>query len=351
MIAGKFAIGILILLFIAGFIYFNPLISFNIIGGFVIYLLIAEILDKLERKGFGSTESVIIVCLSALIMFLIITLYLSIPFYQQMRQFVSQGEQVFSKFEQDLAPMYEKLPFLQSLVSTALDKMREFMLSSLRGALKYSNVLVTTAITLPLITAVLLASRKTLKESLLALVPNNYFEISVLTTTNIATHIQKYVFAKTMETLALIIIFTIGFLLIGLPSAFLYATLSALLNIIPIVGILLNIPLLALAAASGNGVITFGLAILVLIIAQILDNTVLQTWIIAKIVDVHPFIVIVATFIGGELLGFAGLVIAIPAYVIAKIILSGLYEYLKAVQRHEKLLAYEEQYQEEYAHN
>lgn len=342
----KFIFGIIILLLIALFIYFHPLISFNIIGGFVLYLVIAEILDKLERKGFGSTESIIIVCLSLLIILLITTLYLSIPFFQQMRQFVSQGEQVFSKFEQDLAPLYEQLPFLQVLISTALSKMREFMLSSLQGILKSSNALITTFITLPLITAVLLGSRKTLKQTLLALVPNDYFEISVLITTDITTHIQKYVFAKTMETLVLIIIFTIGFLAIGLPGAFLYATLSALLNIIPIVGILLNIPLLALAAASGNGVVTFGLAILVLTIAQILDNTVLQTWIIAKIVDVHAFIVIVATFIGGELLGFAGLIIAIPVYVIGKIVLLGLYEYLKAVQRHEKLLAYEQKYQE-----
>lgn len=347
----KFLFGTLALLFLGVLMYFYALIAFNIIGGFIVYLLIAELLDRLEHRGFSTGQAYLILGLCALICTILAILYLSIPVYEQTKQFISQGPEIFAKFQEDLTPLHERIPFTKSLTANILASMQNSLLATLKGIFVASGGLITTLLTLPIITGVLLASRKSLKETLLSLVPNNYFEISVTITSDITDHIQKYVFAKTLETLALIVIFAIGFVFIGLPNPFLFATLSALLNIIPIIGILLNIPLLALAAATGGGVVTFILALVVLMIAQILDNTLLQAWIIAKIVDVHPFIVVVATLVGGELLGFAGFIIAIPAYVIGKTILLGLYEYLKAVQRHESLLTYEKQYQEKHAQN
>ena len=141
------------------------------------------------------------------------------------------------------------------------------------------------------------------------------------------------------------------FPLTGIPLIFVSKGGSSLIATLVEVGILLNIPLLALAAATGGGVKLFIFGIGILLLAHLFDNAVLTPLLVAKIVDVHPFIVVVATLVGGELFGFIGFVIAIPVYVIVKTLLWGMYEYIQAVQRHDILLAHEKQYQEKHTQN
>ncbi|HLC32873.1 MAG TPA: AI-2E family transporter [Candidatus Nanoarchaeia archaeon] len=343
----KFIFGLLLLALIGLVMYYYSFISFNIIVSFVCFLIIAELLERLEHKGFGQAHAYTLLILGGLVLLLVLLLFVSIPVYQQTRQFISQGPEIFARFQNELSPLHDRLPFTKTTTALALEHMQSALLVFLRDLFSSSSDLIVSLLMIPLLTIVLLASRKTLKESLMSLIPNNYFEVSVTLAREITDHIQTYVFAKAAETGALIIFFLIGFLIIGLPNAFLFAVLSGLLNIIPFVGMLLNIPLLALAAASGGGVTLFILSVVILILAHLFDNAILTPLLVAKIVDVHPFIVVVVTLVGGEIIGFIGFIIAIPAYVIAKTILVGLYEYLKAVQRHETLLAHEKNYEQQ----
>jgi len=347
----KFIFGVAILGIFVLILYIYAALAINIIAAFVLYLIISEILDRFERKGLSTAHAYSILLLAGLVIGIIFVLFISIPVYQQTRQFVTQGPAIFSQFQQELSPLHDRIPFTHSITASALEYMQTALLVSLRGIFDASSHLILSLLMIPLLTLVLLASRKSLKESLLSLVPNNYFEVSVTIVREITNHIQTYIFAKVAETGALVAFFLMGFLLIGLPNAFLFAVLSGLLNIIPFVGILLNIPLLALAAATGGGVKLFIFGIGILLLAHLFDNAVLTPLLVAKIVDVHPFIVVVATLVGGELFGFIGFVIAIPVYVIVKTLLWGMYEYIQAVQRHDILLAHEKQYQEKHTQN
>ncbi len=97
------------------------------------------------------------------------------------------------------------------------------------------------------------------------------------------------------------------------------------------------IPIAIATLLEGDGS-TFVYGLVVLVVGHLIDNAVLQTVLISKLVDVHPLIVLIITLIGGKVLGLVGLIIAVPLYVVAEIVFSGMYEYLRALERREELI-------------
>jgi predicted PurR-regulated permease PerM len=197
--------------------------------------------------------------------------------------------------------------------------------------------LVTAVVTIPLLVVILLASRKTLSKTVIESIPNNYFEVTVTIIQRIISHIEDYAWAKTLEMIIMVVVYAIGFQIIGLPQALFISIIGGVLNIIPYFGPLLTIIPVAVAAYTGGGTEIFILGIIVLVLARIIDDAVLQTILVAKLVDVHPLIVLLVTLVGEQMLGIVGMIIAVPAYVVTKIVIEGMYEYLMALQRHELL--------------
>jgi len=104
----------------------------------------------------------------------------------------------------------------------------------------------------------------------------------------------------------------IGLLILGVPYAFFFALLSALLNFIPFIGPVLSaIPAAAVAFAEGGLVIgVFTLALFVFI--QFLEGNVLYPLIVGRAVGVSPIAIILAIGIGSKLGGFLGVLLAVP---------------------------------------
>jgi predicted PurR-regulated permease PerM len=115
-------------------------------------------------------------------------------------------------------------------------------------------------------------------------------------------------------------LYAIGFSVIGIDLAIAIGLLSGLLAIIPYVG-----SATALACASAMSVLQFGLDIhLVLVVGwyaliQLLEGMVLTPRIVGQSVGLHPVTVIVALLIGGDLLGFLGLIVAVPIAAVAQV--------------------------------
>ena len=324
----KFGIGVMLLAGLGFLIVKFSFIASNIIGGFVLFFLMTRFLDFLERKG--ATEAQAYICLLLVFSILILSfiLYVSIPFVEQFGSF----SHVLPEKLEHLKNWVEQnpLPFLASFAALFQEKIS----SEAERWLSATGAIATSIITIPIIAVILLSSRKTMKQSLLEIIPNDYFEVTFTIANDIVAHIQDYVWAKSAETFFMILIYAVGFYIVGVPNSLLLAFLGGILNIIPYIGPLVTALLIFAWAIVGGASALILPSLAVLAVAQFIDNIILQTWLVSRLVDVHPFIVVIATLIGGEVLGVLGMVIAIPAYVISKIVLTGLYSYFRAVQRH-----------------
>jgi predicted PurR-regulated permease PerM len=119
------------------------------------------------------------------------------------------------------------------------------------------------------------------------------------------------------------ILYTIGFLIIGLPYALLLGALATVLTIIPFLGAIVTF-----IAAMTVAVAQFGdwqhpaMVVAVIAVVQTLEGFVIQPKIIGDRVGLHPVTIIIALMVGTSLMGgILGGILAIPLCAALRVIL------------------------------
>ena len=125
----------------------------------------------------------------------------------------------------------------------------------------------------------------------------------------------------------------IGLTILGFKDAFLFGAISAVANVVPIIGPLAAlIPPVLFAASEGNWSMA-ALAVVVNIAVQQIDAYVIGPFVLRRTVAIHPVSGIVGLLVFGALLGASGVLLAMPLVIILK----ALYEevYLAGLKRPE----------------
>jgi predicted PurR-regulated permease PerM len=113
----------------------------------------------------------------------------------------------------------------------------------------------------------------------------------------------------------------IGLWLLGIPYFYVLALISAIGELIPVVGpILAAIP--AIAVASTVSLQKVLLVIVFFIVQQQFENHVLVPKVMERQVGISPVTVILALLIGGKLLGILGAILAVPTAAILQVVIS-----------------------------
>lgn len=132
---------------------------------------------------------------------------------------------------------------------------------------------------------------------------------------------------------------------LGFSAAIGIAFISGLLNIIPYVGpwigagiggVLGLILRFSGAAAIGESISLGSVLLIILgcfIVTQIIDNFLLQPLIYSASVKSSPLEIFIVLLLAGQLWGIAGMLVAIPAYTVARIIASRFFGNIKAIRR------------------
>ena len=117
------------------------------------------------------------------------------------------------------------------------------------------------------------------------------------------------------------IIYGIGLTVIGIPMSFLLALVGGFGNMIPYVGIGLGlIPAIILAFIQFQDFTHVLLVVLVFGIGQFLEGTVITPKIVGDKLGLHPVAIILAILICGQILGFLGLLLAVPIASVVKVL-------------------------------
>ena len=133
----------------------------------------------------------------------------------------------------------------------------------------------------------------------------------------VKTSMNRYFRGQALVSFFVGISFCIGFWLIDLPMAIALGLFIGLLNMVPYLQ-LISIPIAALlclvstVSAGTNFWEMFALAILVYCVSQVIQDLVLIPKIMGKYMGLNPAIIFLSLSIWGALLGFVGLIIAVP---------------------------------------
>lgn len=113
------------------------------------------------------------------------------------------------------------------------------------------------------------------------------------------------------------ILFAVGFQIIGLPLGILLGLFIGLLNMVPYLQVIGLIPAFLLsvfhALETGHSLwMVVGLTGLVFVVVQTIQDTILVPKIMGKVTGLSPVWILLSLSVWGKLLGFFGLLIAIP---------------------------------------
>jgi predicted PurR-regulated permease PerM len=115
----------------------------------------------------------------------------------------------------------------------------------------------------------------------------------------------------------------VGLWALGVPFFYVLALISAIGEMIPVVGPILSaIPAIAVASTLSLKTVIF--VVIFFFLQQQLENHILVPKIMSRQVGVSPVTVIVALLIGGSLLGIVGAILAVPTAAILQVIASEL---------------------------
>lgn len=180
-----------------------------------------------------------------------------------------------------------------------------------------------------------------------ALVPNKIEQMVSKTLDEIRQLLSRYFVGLLLEMLGVALINFLGIWLIArlnVSYALGIAVIAGILNIIPYIGPLIGEVIGALlgmilkAGIPGIGldvnVWLFGLIILAIMLAvQLIDNFVFQPLIYSTSIKAHPLEIFIVFLMAGHVGGIVGMLVAIPAYTVIRVIAVRFFYRFKVIQR------------------
>lgn len=140
-----------------------------------------------------------------------------------------------------------------------------------------------------------------------------------------------FVRGQLLVMLALGVIYASGLMLVGLELGLLIGLLAGLAAIVPYMGFIIGIGAAMVAGLFQFGVDPYPLLgiVAVFMVGQALEGMVLTPLLVGDRIGLHPVAVIFAILAGGELFGFTGVLLALPAAAVIMVLLRHMHDFYK----------------------
>ena len=309
----------IIKIFIAIFVLYMIYLARNIVLWFFFGLAISVLLDpaiNFLRKLWIPKMLAIVVIYFSIFGLLGILIYLMAPlFISELKQFSSylpdyfnQINPVLQKFGIDAAQSFNE--FIGSLVGGLEQSSRGVMdaLFTFFGGLASTVIILTIAFFLSL--------EDRGPEKFLALVsPKKYQDKIVLFFEKAQTKVAGWFGARIIACLFVGAASFIVFYIFNIKYAFLLALIAGIFNFVPYIGPLITAILLIVFVfvSAGSWLITMYI-LLAIWVVQIIENNILTPFLMKKMIDIPPVLVLISLLFGAKVFGFLGTIFVVPVF-------------------------------------
>ncbi len=318
--------------------YVNNLLL-SVILAIVFFYLLMPVVDYFQRLGLNRT-------LAVLVPFVLLTgviLVLTMIFLPMLSSQLVNLRAEWPRLSKGLGAMLSDFEvYLQGFVSADLAGQIRTQVQSQLGALTndifrelpthVSNSL-TVLFLAPFLSLFMLMDGQKWYRQVLELVPNSLFELILNLHYQISYQIGGFIRARMLETAVLSIFMWIGFEILGFPFALVLGIFGGVLNLIPYIGPVFSaVPAFAIAMIDGvDSTVYFGLAA-IYILSQLLDAAVIVPFLVARIVNLHPVVVVLSVIMGAQIMGILGMIIAIPVTSVLKVTIGAIYRFTLGIR-------------------
>ncbi|OXL82459.1 AI-2E family transporter [Paenibacillus sp. SSG-1] len=293
------------------------------------YYLLRPLVKLMEKYKVNRTLAILIIyVIFALAIVWFITSKWPV-LYGQLISFLDNIPSLLSSVGEQINEL-EKNGFLASLfpanesnglssITNYLNKGFSFMSNYLGGLFSFVSNFTIILFTFPILLFFMLKEGEKFGNILVRATPNRYQNDSREIVTGIDHMLSGFIVGRVIVNLSLGVLMYIGFLIIGLPYAFLLTVISVIANFIPFVGAILSaIPIVIVGLTQSPATAIWSLVII--LVAQQVQDNLIAPYVFGKKLDIHPLTTVILVLAAGNIGGIIAMIVIIPVYMMLKII-------------------------------
>lgn len=203
--------------------------------------------------------------------------------------------------------------------------------NAVQGIASFASTLTTiivSLITFPFVLFFLLKDGTRFKTYFLSLFPWKFRRDMANILHNMDTQVGSYIQGQIFVALCIGALLFIGYLTIGLEYAIILAITAAVTSVVPYLGPIIAITPAIIIALVTSPWMLLKLAI-VWAIVQFLEGNFISPNVMGKTMQVHPLTIMFVLLVAGKLFGLVGVILGIPGYAIAKVLVQYCYTKFK----------------------
>lgn len=311
--------------------FFADLVFYLLIG-FILAYLLGPVVDGLQGVGFRRIPSILItfvlllgglfVLLASLVPFVVeqvmeLSDLISLAEVNQLALEIEESlQRFFPRFEAGvIRQSFEEM--FRALFQTDIFANTVFSVTSIFANLFYAVIVI------PFVTFFFLKDRRLIRESLLELIPNRYFEISLGIIEKVEYNIGRYFRALFIQSVSVAVVAGSLLWMVGLENAMGVGIVAGIANTIPYFGPLMGLIAGLLVGIAQTGDLSLVFEIFVAIaLTQLSDVLLFQPYIFSKASRLHPLVILIVVLVGAKIGGVVGMLLAIPVTTVARVTIS-----------------------------
>ncbi|MGD0282113.1 MAG: AI-2E family transporter [Dissulfurispiraceae bacterium] len=174
--------------------------------------------------------------------------------------------------------------------------------------------LLTDFIIVPFIVFFLLKDGRAFKKQFINVIPNRHFEFALNLLYKMEVQLGKYLRGQFLDALVIGILSTIALRILGIEYYFVFGAFAGLANLVPYLGPVAGASLTIIVTLFKTGDLAMAAYIaLAFTLVKLIDDALIQPLIVARSVDMHPLLVLLAVIIGGKFFGILGMLLSVPS--------------------------------------
>ena len=310
--AQNISFGILILFIIFLLVKMTD-IALLLFVSYVISCAINPFVDKMSEKIPRSLATTVMIFVITLVTLLILT-PIVIMSVNEIKEFLAQLPQQLHNIQHFLGTFkiggqsISDYLDMNTVLTNSSPIAKEVIDKSINITIGFVGIL-TILVTIGIIVYFLTNDRDKIKEYCLKLFPVSIREKASTVMDELETKVGGYVTAQLLSITIVGIVVAVVLLVLKVEYAVFLGFISAILDLIPIVGPIVS-GVLILLVAFPKGWIVVALAISSLLLGQFLENNWAKPYFFSKYMDLHPLVVIFSFIIAAQFLGVVGVLIA-----------------------------------------
>ncbi len=314
------------MLFLAFFLYLFSSILLPFVAGLVLAYFLDPVADHLQRLGLSRLLATIVILVLFVVTFALLLIILVPVLASQMSDFIVRLPSYVSRLQELIANrdsqwLKDFIGVDASVIRSSLDSLLQqgagFLTTLLQSIWSSGKTLIDVValfVVTPVVAFYMLLDWDRMVTEIDKLVPREHVHTVRVIARDMNKAIAGFVRGQGTVCLLLGIIYAVGLTVTGLNFGLLIGLFAGLISFIPYVGSLVGL-LLALGVALVQfwpDYINVLYVALAFGIGQFIEGNILQPKLVGSSVGLHPVWLMFALFAFGSLLGFTGMLIAVP---------------------------------------